>query len=148
MISYTNVYGGSHISFSVPKRNSHHGRSTSHDLVTTVCDNVLSLTTSQRNNGWARLADFQGFNYDEIQTWAREINRLPASRGGCYFGSVAMAKLQGLTYWANQMLLRGNTLVCDGFDSAMMWKSMDDAEIHYDESKRDSDAQTSYKFNL
>ena len=45
------------------------------DLVTTVCDNVLSLMASQRgaivNNGWDRLSDFQGFNYDKIQTWAR-----------------------------------------------------------------------------
>ena len=99
-------------------------------LVTTVCDNVLSLTASQWdaivNNGWARLADFQGFNRDRIQTWEREINRLPVSRGGCYFGSVAMAKLQGLAYWANQMLLCGHTLVCDGFDAAMMRQSMDD----------------------
>ena len=73
------------------------------DLVTTVCDNVISLTAIQRkaivNNGWACLADFQGFKYNRIQTWARESNRLPASRGGCYFGSVAMAKLQGLAYW-------------------------------------------------
>ena len=36
------------------------------DLVTTVCDNVLSLTDSQSdaivNNGWDRLDDFQGLN--------------------------------------------------------------------------------------
>ena len=35
-------------------------------LLDLVCDNVLSLTASQRdeivNNGWSRLADFQGFN--------------------------------------------------------------------------------------
>ena len=68
------------------------------------------------------------------------------SRGGCYFGSVAMAKLQGLAYWANKMLLRGHTLVCDGFDYAMMQQSMDDAEIHYAKSKLDSDAQTPSKF--
>ena len=71
-------------------------------MVTTICDNVHSLKSSQRdaimNNGWARLSDFQGFNYYRIQTWARESNRLPASHGGCYFGSVAMAKLQGLAY--------------------------------------------------
>ena len=40
------------------------------DLVTTICDNVLSLTAIQRyaivNNRWARLADFQGFNYNMI----------------------------------------------------------------------------------
>ena len=94
--------------------------------VTTVCDNVLSPIASQRyvlvNNGWARLADFQSFNYDRIQTWVRESNRLPASRGGCYFGSLVMAKLQGLAYWANQMLLLGHTLVCDGFDAAMIWQ--------------------------
>ena len=40
------------------------------DLVTTVCDNVLFLKASQRNaimnNGWAHLADFQGFNNDRI----------------------------------------------------------------------------------
>ena len=53
-----------------------------------------------------------------------------------------MAKLQGLAYWANQMLLRGHTLVYDGFDYAMMRQSMDDAENRYAESKRDSDAQT------
>ena len=45
------------------------------DLVTTVYDNVISLLDSQRdaivNNGWSRLAGFQGFNYDRIQTWAR-----------------------------------------------------------------------------
>ena len=120
------------------------------DLVTTICDNVLSLASSQKdaivNNGWACLADFQGFKYDRIQTWVREINRLPVSRGGCYFGSVAMAKLQGLTYWANKILLSGHTLVCNGLDSAMMRKLMDDAEIHYAESKRDSDAQTPSKF--
>ena len=57
-----------------------------------------------------------------------------------------MAKLQGLAYRENQMLLRGHTLVCDGFDYAMMRQSMDDAEIHYAESKRDSDAQTPSKF--
>ena len=94
------------------------------DLVTTICDNVLFLTAIQRDaimkNGWARLADFQGFNYDRNQTCARESNRLTASRGGFYFGSVAMAKLQGLAYWENQMILHGNTLVCGGFDSAMM----------------------------
>ena len=60
------------------------------DLVTTVCDNVISLEASQRDkimdSKWARLADFQGFNYNRIQTWARESNPLPASCGGCYFG--------------------------------------------------------------
>ena len=105
------------------------------DLVTTVCDNVLSLTAIQRyaivNNGWARFADFQGSNYNRIQTWARESNRLPASRGGCYFGSVAMAKLHGIAYWANHMLLLGHNLVCYGFDCAMMRQSMDDSKIHY-----------------
>ena len=79
------------------------------DLVTTICDNILSLAASQRdaivNNGWARLADFQGFNYGRIQTWARESNRLPASHVGCCFGSVAMAKLQGIAYGEKQMLL-------------------------------------------
>ena len=109
------------------------------DLVTNVCDNVLSIMDSEMyaivNNGWARLADFQGFNYNRIQTWARESNRLPVLRGGCYFVSVAIAKLQGLAYWENQMLLRGHTLVCNGFDSGMMWKLMNDAEIHYVESK-------------
>ena len=43
------------------------------DMVTTVCDNVLSLKAIQRdvilNNGSDRLADFQGLNYDRIQTW-------------------------------------------------------------------------------
>ena len=57
-----------------------------------------------------------------------------------------MAKLQGLAYWANQMLLRVHTLFCDGFDYEMMRQSMDDSEIHYAESKRDSDAQTPSKF--
>ena len=99
------------------------------DLFNTVCDNVLSLTASQRyaimNNGWALLADFQGFNYDRIQTRSRESNRLPASRGGCYFGSVAMEKIQGLTYWVNQMLLREHTLVFDGFDAVMIRKLME-----------------------
>ena len=94
------------------------------DLVITVCDNVISLKAIQRdaivNNGWDRLADCQSYYYDRIHTWAREINFLPESRGGCYFGSVAMAKLQGLAYWENEMLLRGHTLVCGGFDSAMM----------------------------
>ena len=41
------------------------------DLVTTVCDNMLSLTASQMdavvNNGWDCLADFQGFNYNRVQ---------------------------------------------------------------------------------
>ena len=36
------------------------------NLVTTIHDNVLSLTASQRgaivNNRWARLSDFRGFN--------------------------------------------------------------------------------------
>ena len=56
-----------------------------------------------------------------------------------------MAKLQGLAYWANQMFLCGNNLVCNGFDSEMMRQSMDDDDIHYGESKQDSDAQTPYK---
>ena len=120
------------------------------DLVTTLCDNVISLTSIQRdkffNSRWARLADFQGFNYNKIDTWAKESNRLPASRRGCYFVSVAMAKLQGLTYWANIMLLRGHTLVCNGFDASMMRQSMNDAEIHYAKSKRDSNAKTPSKF--
>ena len=44
------------------------------DLVTTVSDNVISLTAIQRdeivNNGWARLSGLQGFNYNRTQTWA------------------------------------------------------------------------------
>ena len=121
------------------------------DMVTTICDNVFSLKAIQRDaivkKWWARLADFQDFKYDRIQTWARESNHLPASRGGCYFGSIAMAKLQGLAYWADRMLLCGHTLVCDGFDAAMMRKLMDDAKIHYAESKQDSDAQTLSKLD-
>ena len=120
------------------------------DLVTTVRDNVLFLTASRRdaivNNGWDRFAEFQGFNYDRIQTWVRESNHLPASRGGYYFGSVAMENLQDLAYWVNQMVLRGHTLVCDGFDDAMMRQFMDDAKIHYAKSKQDSNAQTPSKF--
>ena len=46
----------------------------------------------------------------------------------------------------NQMLLLGHTLVCDGFNSAIVRQSMDDAKIHYTKSKRDIDAQTLYKF--
>ena len=57
-----------------------------------------------------------------------------------------MAKLQGLSYWVNQMLLRGHNIFCDGFDAAMMRQSMNDAEIHYAKSKQDSDAQTPSKF--
>ena len=119
-------------------------------LVTTICDNMISLTASQRdtivNNGWACLAEFQGFNYDRIHTWERESNRLPASRNGCYFGSVAMVNIQGLAYWADHMILRGHNLVCDGFDSAMMRQLMNDAKIHYVKSKQDSDAQNPSKF--
>ena len=44
------------------------------------------------------------------------------------------------------MLLRGHTLFCDGFDSAMMRQSMDEANIHYAESKQNRDAQTPSKF--
>ena len=44
------------------------------------------------------------------------------------------------------MILRGHTLVCDGFDSAMMRQSMDESEIHYSKSKHDRDAQTPSKF--
>ena len=83
------------------------------------------------NNGRYCLADFQGFKYGRIQTWARESNHLLASCGGFYFGSVLMANLQGIAYWVNQMLLRGKTLVCVGFDATMMRQLMDDAKIHY-----------------
>ena len=44
------------------------------------------------------------------------------------------------------MLLRGHTLVCDGLDYAILRQSMDDAEIHYSESKQDSNAQTPSKY--
>ena len=94
------------------------------------------------NNEWARISDFQGFNYDRIQTWERGINRLLESRGGCYFWSVVLAKLQGLSYWVNEIILRRHTLVCNGFDAVIMRQFMDDAEIYYSESKRVSDAQT------
>ena len=57
-----------------------------------------------------------------------------------------MAKLNGLAYWENHMLLRGHTLVCGGFDAAMMRQLMDDAEIHYAKLKQDSNTQTSSKF--
>ena len=57
-----------------------------------------------------------------------------------------MAKLQGLAYWANQMLLRGQILVCYGFDAAMMRQLMYDAEIRYAKAKQASDAQTPFKF--
>ena len=57
-----------------------------------------------------------------------------------------MAKLQVIAYWENQMLLRGHTLVCNGFDATMIRQSMDNSEIHYAKSKRDSDAQTPSKF--
>ena len=57
-----------------------------------------------------------------------------------------MEKLQGISYWANHILLRGHTLVCGGFDSTMMRQSMNDAKIHYAESKQDSDTQTPSKF--
>ena len=44
------------------------------------------------------------------------------------------------------MLLRGHTLVCDGFDNAIMRQSMDDAKIHYAKSKQDSNAQNPFTF--
>ena len=57
-----------------------------------------------------------------------------------------MANLQDLSYWANQMLLRGHTLVNDGFDAANLRQSIYDANIHYAKSKQDSDVQTLSKF--
>ena len=57
-----------------------------------------------------------------------------------------MEKFQGLAYWENHMLLRGHILGCNGFGSAMMRQSMDDADIHYAKSKRYSDAQILSKF--
>ena len=57
-----------------------------------------------------------------------------------------MAKLQGLAYWENQMILRGHTLVCDGFDDVMMRQLIDDADIHYAKSKKDKYDHTPSKF--
>ena len=57
-----------------------------------------------------------------------------------------MEKLQGLEYWSNQMLLCGHTLVCNGFDAAMMRQSIYDSQIQYTKSKRENDDQTPSKF--
>jgi hypothetical protein len=118
--------------------------------VRTLTTGVMRLTNNQaqavEDNGWADLQDFQGFNYSRIRDWVSDSNKRPATRGGCNFGSVAASKVQGLNYWVNQSILRGHTLDTADFTQDVMRQAMEDVEIHYAESQRESDATMPSKF--
>lgn len=115
------------------------------NLVITLTEHVLELTPQQRaaitQNGWVRLGDFRDFGYQQIKDWTDTMEKRTLARGGVNFGSVAFKKLQALAYWCNQQLLRGKVLDCGDFDADALQQSMEDFQIDYKESKRESDAQ-------
>ena len=120
------------------------------DLVITLTQQVLQLSEAQRNaittNGWVRLEDFRDFGYEQIKDWISTMEKRTVARGGVNFGSVAFKKLQALSYWCNQQILRGKTLNCANFDANTLQQSMEDFQIEYEESKMDSDAVMPSKF--
>lgn len=120
-------------------------------LILTLTAGVMGLTERQQNaitdNGWVVLEDFQGFKYDDIDDWISRVDRRPANRGGCTFGSVAASKLQALNFWINQELLKGHVIDNAQFDNALMRESMEDVRIARLEFKADSDAKKPTQFS-
>ena len=120
-------------------------------LVATLTAGVMGYTERQQeaieSNGWVSLQDFRGYGTTEIKDWTQVIDRRPANRGGCSFGSVATRKLQALNFWINQQLLRGRDITNADFDDATMRTAMEDYKIAELEGKADSDATTPEKFS-
>ena len=105
---------------------------------------VMGLTQRQRDaiddNGWATLSDFRGYTHTEIKDWTERIDKRPANRGGCSFGTVASQKLQSLNFWINQEILRGHALHNGGFTDAVMRAAMEEYKIAVLEDKSKTDA--------
>ena len=120
------------------------------NLVDTLTQHVLELNESQRNvityNGWVRLEDFRDFGYEEIKNWIGTMEKRTVTRGGVNFGPVAFKKLHALSYRCNQQILRGEVLDCANFNANVLRQSMEDHQIDYEESKRESDSQIPSKF--
>ena len=120
------------------------------NLLITLTEHVLELNEAQRNaitnNGWVRLEDFRDFGYEGIKSWVGTMEKRTVTRGGVNFGSVAFKKLQALSYWCKQQILRGKVLDCANFNANALTQAMEDYQIDYEESKRESDAQMPSKF--
>ena len=112
--------------------------------VAPLTNGVMGLTERQReaieNNGWVTLADFRGYTHTEIKDWTERIDKRPANRGGCSFGSVATQKLQALNFWINQEILRGHDFTNNDFTNAIMRTAMEDYKVAILEDKATSDA--------
>jgi hypothetical protein len=120
-------------------------------LVATLTANIMGYTVRQQEaieqNGWVSLQDFTGYGTTEIKDWTYAIDRRPATRGGCSFGSVATQKLQALNFWINQQGLRGHAITINDFDEATMRTAMEDYKVAELENKTNSDATIPEKFS-
>ena len=118
--------------------------------VITLTENVLELNEAQRtaitNNGWVQLEDFRDFDCNRIKDWISTMEKRNINCGGVNFCSIAFKKLQALSYWCNQQILRGKVLNCDDFTADVLKQAMEDYQVYYEKSKRESDAQIPSKF--
>ena len=100
------------------------------NLVITFTETVPERTKAHRNTmtdkGWVRLEDFYDFGYKGIKNWVDTIKKRTVARGGVNFASVALKKLQALSYWCNQLIFRVETLDCTNLNTDVLRQSMED----------------------
>ena len=80
------------------------------DLINTTT-NVMVLPVKQRevlsNYRYDTISNIIHWYYDNIREWCRTKSKLTTTRGGAFNGNRKIKCLQALTWWANDLNLRG-----------------------------------------
>ena len=118
-----------------------------------VLNHVCGLTQLQRNtlinDGYDTADSVKHWKFNRIRDWAEKKASLAAAAGRCTFGDRKIKCIQGLSYWCTKTSLMGIGLVniVNAFDIAVMNDSITEAELEYEDSKKDSDIDKPEKFS-
>ena len=112
--------------------------------------NVLRFSANQAatliDNGYRSVDDLLYWKYDEIAKWTSAKNKLPVTRGGRTYSQLLTKRLQGLTWWVNDLSIRGQPIDITTFNAAAMENLIDEALLDHEEQDNPDKLEKPPKF--
>ena len=97
-------------------------------------------------NGFDTARTFVHWKYKAVSKFCSERASANINRGGVTYGARKVKCLQGFAWWCTDRRLRGKDLNLNLFDENTLEDSLEESELHYEESEKKDEAEKPVKF--
>ena len=97
-------------------------------------------------NGFDTARTFVHWKYKAVSKFCSERASAHLNRGGVTYGARKVRCLQGFAWWCTDRRLRGKDLNLNLFDENTLEESLEESELHFEESEKKDEAEKPVKF--